>query len=199
MKLDQLITKYKNISNYAYSSNETKFNSYEMGSYINKNNIKGSIVECGVAAGANFAFMILGERQSNTGIQRKYWGFDSFQGIQLAGKNDIEQPGIPGKIKHNLYDNVELVEGWIQKSLSNDIINNIGKIAILRLDMDIYAPTKFALEKLYASVETGGVIIIDDWALLGARTACLEFLKENDIKINIKTIQNSTPIYFIKE
>ena len=65
--------------------------------------------------------------------------------------------------------------------------------------MDIYAPTKFALEKLYSSVEIGGVIIIDDWALLGARTACLEFLKENDIKINIKTIQNSTPIYFIKE
>ena len=228
MKLHELIAKYKNISNYAYSSNETKFNSYEMGVYINKNNIKGSIVECGVAAAANFAFMMLGEKESNTGIKRKYWGFDSFQGIQLAGKNDSDQPGT-GKIKHNvnvpeddllissgvtsvsknqviqnlqswnLYDNVELIEGWIQKSLSNDIVNDIGKISILRLDMDIYAPTKFALEKLYSSVEIGGVIIIDDWALLGAKTACLEFFKENDINVNIKTIENSTPIYFIKE
>ena len=37
------------------------------------------------------------------------------------------------------------------------------KIAILRLDMDLYEPTKVALEQLEPLVSPGGVILIDDY------------------------------------
>ena len=228
MELNELIAKYKSISNSAYSSNYTKLNSYEMGSLINKDKIKGNIVECGIAAGANFAFMILGEKNTNEGIKRKYFGLDSFCGIQLAGPKDDSQPGI-GAIKHDVNVNkidllkssgitshskdnvinnlsnwgvynkdIVLIEGWVQDTLTEQLIKEIGEISILRLDMDIYEPTKFALEKLYPLVSKNGIIIIDDWALLGAKTACIEYFSENNINPEIKTIKDSTPVYFVK-
>ncbi len=228
MELNELIAKYKSISNSAYSSNYTKLNSYEMGCLINKNKIEGNIVECGIAAGSNFSFMILGEKNTNEGIKRKYFGLDSFCGIQLAGPKDDSQPGI-GAITHDVnvdsselikssgitshskdnvitnlkswdvYDqDVMLIEGWVQNTLTDSLIKEIGKISILRLDMDIYEPTKFALEKLYPLVSKNGIIIIDDWALLGAKTACIEYFSENNINPEIVTIKDSTPIYFVK-
>lgn len=224
MEFKDFISKYKHIGDFAYSSNETKYNSFLMGKYVNDHNILGDIVECGVAAGSNFAFMILGTLASQIKITRTYWGFDSFQGIQLAGKKDDLQPGI-GIIQHdvnvsddkllvssgvtsvsrqtvinnlirwNLYENVNLVEGWIQNTLKVELFE---KIAILRLDMDIYAPTKFTLERLYPLVSSGGVVIIDDWALLGARTACNEYFDSIDFKPNYQKIDNSEPVFFIK-
>lgn len=227
MNINEFIIKYRDIGSVAFSTHETKYNSYNMGKYVNDNNISGDIIECGIAAGSNFAFLMLGAFASQIKIDRTFWGFDSFQGIQLAGKKDGEQPGI-GKIEHNvdveddallvssgvtsidkqtvinnltkwnLYNNVKLVEGWIQKSLTPEIVNEIKNIAILRLDMDIYAPTKFALEKLYPLVSSGGVVIIDDWGLEGARTACNEYFDSINFKPNYTKIPNSDPVYFIK-
>jgi hypothetical protein len=132
------------------------------------------------------------------------FGFDSFQGIQLGNVKDGEQPGI-GKFLHDptlpedellkssgitsysksavtqnlmkwkVFNNVKLIEGWIQNSLTSEIINDIKSIAILRLDMDMYAPTLFALEKLFPLISKNGVLIIDDYALKGCRAACDEY------------------------
>jgi len=210
-----------------YSTKETQMNSYNLGRYVVENDIEGDIIECGVAMAGNFASMILGATSLPKGERRKFWGFDSFQGIQLAGKKDTQQAGI-GNITHNTnvsYEellvssgitshskqqvqnnlnnwglnkyNVELVEGWVQNSipLINDRIN---KISILRLDMDIYHPTKFTLDIWWDKISQGGVVIIDDWALDGVRTACEEFFKEKGINPTIHTIPNSTPTYFYK-
>lgn len=212
-----------------YSTKETQKNSYNLGRYVVENNIQGDIIECGVASAGNFASMILGAISSNPlGIYRKFWGFDSFVGIQLAGKKDTQQAGI-GEITHNtdvpyedllvssgitshskenvinnltswgLLPNVqiELVEGWVQNSIP--LINDrIEKIAILRLDMDVYHPTKFCLDIWWDKITDGGVVIIDDWALDGVKTACYEFFEEKNIKPIIRTIPNSTPTYFFK-
>jgi len=169
-----------------YSTKETQKNSYNLGRYVVENNIQGDIIECGVASAGNFASMILGAISSNPlGIYRKFWGFDSFVGIQLAGKKDTQQAGI-GEITHNtdvpyedllvssgitshskenvinnltswgLLPNVqiELVEGWVQNSIP--LINDrIEKIAILRLDMDVYNPTKFCLDIWWDKITDG--------------------------------------------
>jgi|LauGreDrversion4_2_1035121.scaffolds.fasta_scaffold250998_2 O-methyltransferase len=227
MNLTEFITKYKDIGSVAFSTHETKYNSYNMGKYVSDNNIPGDIIECGVAAGSNFAFLMLGSKASTNQTNRTCWGFDSFEGIQLAGKKDTEQPGL-GKITHNvnvpdddllkssgvtsidkqtviqnltkwnLYDNVQLVEGWIQKTLTEELIKQIPSIAILRLDMDIYAPTKYALEKLFPLVSPGGVVIIDDWGLQGARSACNEYFDSIGFVPNYIKVPNSDPVYFIK-
>lgn len=215
---------YNQISHSVYSTAETQRQSYEIGDYLRNNSIEGDIVELGVAAGGNFATMLLGCREA--GLKRKGWGFDSFQGIQLAGKKDTSQPGI-GEITHNtdvpeeellvssgitvhpkqnvidnlknwgLYENVELVEGWVQHTLP-EYVDKIDKIAVLRLDMDIYYPTKIALEYLFKKVVKGGVVVIDDWALDGARLACEEYFKSIKYKPKYIGVPNSTPVYFYK-
>ena len=83
-----------------YSTKETQMNSYNLGKYVEENNIEGDIIECGVAMAGNFASMILGVNSVSNGSSRKFWGFDSFIGIQLAGKKDTLQAGI-GAITHN--------------------------------------------------------------------------------------------------
>ena len=185
------------------------------------------IVECGVAAGGNFAFMMLGALSANPSTSKTFWGYDSFEGIQLAGSNDTEQAGI-GAITHNTnvlasellvssgvtvhpIDEVnhnlskwglsqkvryKLIEGWVQNTMDS---MQPDKISVLRLDMDIYDPTIFVLRQLYDKISVGGFIIIDDWALKGVEVAVREFWEERGISPSIKTIKNSTPIYWVKE
>jgi hypothetical protein len=90
-----------------------------------------------------------------------------------------------------------LVEGWVQHTLP-EYVDKIDKIAVLRLDMDIYYPTKIALEYLFDKVVEGGVVVIDDWALDGCQTACKEFFKFKNIEPEIKDVNNSTVKYFKK-
>jgi hypothetical protein len=218
------------VSGAIYSSKETQQHSFDMGKYVSDNNIQGDVIECGVAAAGNFASMILGYLDSPNKTSKTFWGFDSFQGIQLAGKKDTVQAGI-GEITHDVNvpveellvssgitvhpkqqvisnltswqvlnspnHTVELVEGWVQNSMTKEVVDKIESISILRLDMDIYEPTKFVLEKLYPKMSNGSILIIDDWALEGARLACEEYFEENEISLELKTIENSTPVYFI--
>jgi hypothetical protein len=93
--------------------------------------------------------------------------------------------------------NIELVEGWVQNSIPV-VDDRIEKISILRLDMDVYHPTIYCLQKWWDKISDGGIVIIDDWALDGVRTACYEFFEEKGINPIIHTIENSTPTCFYK-
>ena len=215
------------IRSVCYSTIETQDHGFKSGAYVEDNGIEGDVVECGIAAGGNFAFMICGCMAINPNTNRTFWGYDSFQGIQLAGKNDTEQAGI-GAITHDvnvpvedllissgitvhpedevrnnlvkwgLWDKarIKLVSGWVQHSMEDQTPD---KIAILRLDMDIYEPTAYVLRKLYDRISKGGIVIIDDWALSGVRKAVEEFWEEIGITPEIRTIENSTPIWWVKE
>lgn len=228
MTKEQINKAYNAISGCVYSTKETQQNSFDMGKYVVENNIDGDIIECGIAAGANFATMMLGAISVDKGSNRTFIGFDSFIGIQLGNKKDTSQPGI-GAITHNTnvpdeellvssgitahskqsvidnfnkwnlnHLNIKLIDGWIQNTLPT-AIKDIKKISILRLDMDMYAPTLFALEYLFPLISKGGVIIIDDWALDGARLACEEYFEKHKIKFELLDVPNSTPKYFFKK
>jgi hypothetical protein len=86
-------TTYNKISQVLYSTLETQRNSFDLAKYVVDNDIEGDIIECGIAAGGNFATMILGAIENDNGTSRTFWGFDSFEGIQLAGKKDTQQAG----------------------------------------------------------------------------------------------------------
>lgn len=165
--------------------------------------LSGAIVECGVAAGSNFAQMI--KASIDSGINRKYYGFDSFKGIPFGIDLDVEQPGIgkmdgmdgrlestgitvhdkPGVIMNLkkwgvMNENVHLIEGWFQDTLHK---TETGYISVLRLDGDLYESTKVCLEQLYHRVQKGGLIIIDDYELAGCQKAVHDFIKKRKIKL----------------
>lgn len=54
---------------------------------------------------------------------------------------------------------VHLVKGWFADTL---LKSEVGAIALLHLDCDLYESTKYCLENLYNSVVQGGCIVIDD-------------------------------------
>ena len=177
-----------------------------------------SFVECGVAKGGCVALM-----KSIAGQNTKVFGFDSFEGMPDVTSEDIGnynksdifnalgKPGdnLSGGID-NVYNtfntlnidtkNLILVKGYFKDTLQNkEIIDNIGKIAILRLDGDWYESTKICLETLYNSVIRGGIIIIDDYGhWVGAKNATDEFRLKNNITSPL--VQTDyTEFYWIKE
>jgi hypothetical protein len=178
--------------------------------------LKGDLVELGIAMGSGIAAMKL------ACPEKTVWGYDSFQGIHLAGPNDTEQPGI-GAITHDtsgellvtsgvtvhtreqvntiLYEYLKfkeedfvLVEGWVQHTLP---VISPKKIALLRLDMDLYDPTLFALQQLWPKIVKGGVLLIDDGNLGGVVKACDDFFKSIGYEPSWRK-DSENPFYLIK-
>lgn len=178
--------------------------------------VPGDLVECGIASGSGIAAM------KKACPDKIVWGYDSFEGIQMAGPNDTEQPGI-GPITHDVTGNLlvssgvtvcsrewvesclngwgfranddfRLVEGWVQNTIP---LISPRKIALLRLDMDLYDPTIFALRAFWKKMPKKSILIIDDGNLKGVVRACDDFFKEIGYTPNwVKNTLN--PFYLIK-
>jgi hypothetical protein len=96
--------------------------------------------------------------------------------------------------------NFELIKGDVKKTIPNLIKQQPHlKISLLHLDMDIYEPTKFVLNKLFSYVVKGGIILIDDYnSVFGATKATDEFLNLNK-NLEIKKLNfYKVPSYIIK-
>lgn len=131
----------------AYSTRETVDNTKFYTDLVMDAHIPGTLVECGVARGAQLGAMQ--DQLLQRGELRYIYGFDSFEGIPLASVDDDEQPGILGPKPEVSYtdkrellrssgisahsrehvqsllnywfpgkrDNVILVKGWFQDTL----------------------------------------------------------------------------------
>ena len=155
--------------------------------------IEGDIVECGVSIGHGaLLFLLLSEY---LGIERTYYGFDSFAGFPDPVEKDEITP-ITGKgfwanppetvlkvfrdgriSEEKIRQRVRLAKGMFDETLPE----YQGKIALLHLDCDLYQSYKSALTHLYNKVVKGGVIMFDEYADArwpGARKAIDEFFAD---------------------
>jgi hypothetical protein len=99
-------------------------------------------------------------------------------------------------IKYNvLSENIRFVKGWFCDTMPK---LSIGKIAMLRLDGDMYSSTWDVLENLYHKLSIGGYLIIDDFALNGCRKAIEDFRLKYGIYDEIKAIDKMGS-YWIKK
>ncbi|CEQ21188.1 CalS11 [[Clostridium] sordellii] len=163
-------------------------------------NIPGEVLEFGVYKGASIIrFATYRELLENT-YSRKIIGFDIFgefpktdnddnnkfiQRFEEQGGNGISKEALEDFIKHKNINNIELIKGNIFDTLDEFLEKNKQiKISLLHLDLDVYKPTKFILEKLYERMVPGGIIVFDDYGTVkGATDAIDEFLKEKNKKI----------------
>ncbi|MCX6702924.1 MAG: macrocin O-methyltransferase, partial [Candidatus Wolfebacteria bacterium] len=77
-----------------------------------------------------------------------------------------------------LDDRVVFLRGWFKDTLPNAPIK---KLAVLRLDGDMYGSTMDALENLYHKLSPGGYCIIDDYSLKNCGRAVDNFREKNKI------------------
>jgi hypothetical protein len=192
-----------------YSTWQTLEITYQCAKYVINNKIEGDFVECGVACGNNLAAMAYAGRHA--------YGFDSFEGIPWAGKNDDQQPGMNSKVKgkegilessgitvHSFesveenferwgIENYTLIKGWFQNTVP--LFDAPNGISVLRLDGDLYDSTLVCLEHLYPQLSKGGILIMDDWNLAGCRKAFYDYFGDD---LHPRIIYNNGVTYWQK-
>jgi hypothetical protein len=145
--------------------------------------VRGDFIETGIWRGGACILMraIL---KAHDVVDRKIWCADSFAGLPQpdparypADRNDPHHsyPQLIADLetvksnfmKYDLLDGqVVFLKGWFKDTLSKAPIE---KLAVLRLDGDMYESTIQALNTLYDKVSAGGFVIVDDY---GAVPAC---------------------------
>jgi len=158
--------------------------------------VAGDLVETGVWRGGASIFMRAVLKAYGV-TDRRVWAADSFQGL---ARPDVKRyPQDAGDVHHSysllavsleqvqenfrryglLDDQVRFLKGWFRNTLPTAPIE---RIAVLRLDGDMYESTWEALTSLYPKLSVGGYVIIDDYKVIrGCRQAVDEYRGRLDI------------------
>jgi len=177
-----------------------------------RENIQGDFIETGVWRGGTSIFMraLLAAHDVRN---RKVYVADSFQGLPPPDedswpedKGDVHHT-VPllavseEEVKNNfrkyglLDDQVVFLKGWFKDTLPTAPIE---KLALIRLDGDMYGSTMEALMALYPKLSRGGFCVVDDYALDGCKKAVEDYRKQHAITAQIEKI-DWTGAYWRKE
>jgi O-methyltransferase len=191
---------------------ERLMNAWDLVKQAEARKLDGDIVECGVFKGGSAAVMMMASRPP-----RRVWLFDSFEGLPEPTPEDgamarhyasdrssgalapIDQCVGPLEMVEELFfqklgterSRVEIRKGWFQDTLPR-AANELGPIAVLRLDGDWYESTRVCLEHLHDHVVPGGYVIIDDYGYWeGCRRAVDEFLANRGLNVKLVPVDDS--------
>jgi O-methyltransferase len=157
--------------------------------------VPGDLIETGVWRGGASIFM-RGILAAYGVTDRRVWVADSFEGLPKPDPRYAADAGDPhhtfksllavslDDVRANfekyglLDDQVRFLKGWFRDTLP---LAPIERLAVLRLDGDMYGSTIEALEPLYPKLSRGGYLIVDDYALSGARKAVEDYRAANGI------------------
>lgn len=146
--------------------------------------------------------------------RRQVWVADSFDGLPKPDgrfqQEDGDRQWANGEelrisleqVKSNfsryglLDERVRFLPGWFKDTLP---MAPIEKLALLRLDGDMYSSTMDALVSLYPKLSVGGYVIIDDYgAIEVCRKAVEDFRTSNRIDTPLVKI-DGTGVYWRKQ
>jgi O-methyltransferase len=168
-----------------------------------KRGVAGDLIETGVWRGGATIFMravlkAYGDRE------RTVWVADSFQGLPRpdaarypADAGDPHWSFAPlavslDQVKANferyglLDERVRFLKGWFRDTLPGAPIE---RLAVMRLDGDMYESTMDALTALYPRLSVGGYVIVDDYGVVpGCKKAVEDYRAANRITEEIQTI-----------
>jgi O-methyltransferase len=169
--------------------------------------VPGDLAETGAWRGGMTIFMrALLKAYGDT--DRKVWVADSFEGLPAPKNSEdgwdlsrVRQLKVSLEdVKANferfglLDEQVEFVKGWFCDSLPKAPIE---KLAILRLDGDLYHSTMDALENLFPKVSKGGYVIIDDYFSWAAcKQAVTDYCAKHSLQPKIEEIEGRLGAYW---
>lgn len=160
------------------------------------NRVPGDLIETGVWRGGA-CIMMRAVLEAYRVKDRRVWLADSFEGLPAPNPelypadanerfHEYKELSVPiEEVKNNFrkYDlldgQVVFLKGWFKDTLSSAPIN---KLALLRLDGDLYESTITPLEELYDKVSVGGFIIVDDYHVVkGCKQAIQDFFSSRNL------------------
>lgn len=169
---------------------------------VRADNVPGDVAETGVWRGGATIFM-RGYLEAWEMGDRLVWVADSFEGLPVPTRTedagyDFSASKVPilsislEEVRENfrrydlLDDQVRFLEGWFSDTLASSAIE---RLALLRLDGDLYESTMDALTALYDRVSPGGFVIVDDYGdFEPCKRAVDEFREARSIRDPIQTI-----------
>ncbi len=188
-------------------------NVYRLLRAVVEDKIPGDFVETGVWRGGAsiFAAAVLKVLKQS---KRHVILCDSFQGWPEGsaslhsgdvGWNHITYAAVPDHIVARnfqqfglLSDHVIFAKGFFNVSLPVLAEKVVKKIAVLRLDGDLYSSTADVLYNLYERVSVGGYVIVDDWKGFPAKEAVEDFFAVHKISATVIPI-DAMSVYWKKE
>ncbi len=174
---------------------------------IMEQDVPGDFIETGVWRGGACIFMRANLKAWGD-TSRTVWLADSFEGLPApnvkdfpadAGDTFYKQSGLSvgeAAVRHNferynlLDDQVKFLVGWFKDTLPTAPVD---KLALLRLDGDLYESTWQAIEALYPKLSPGGFCIVDDYGTLPtqAQAAVHDYRKQHGITDEIVDIDGN--------
>lgn len=181
--------------------------------YIVRNDIPGSLVECGVYRGGSM--MAIARTLRNLQEEgRDLYLYDTFEGMPQPTQYDKNLYGSDAQEQFRYlkegsdrsrwqqafleevrkimeltgYDQelVHYVKGKVEETIPG---NCPERIALLRLDTDWYTSTKHELVHLFPLLSTGGVLIIDDYGhWRGCKKAVDEYFEAHNVNMLLQRI-----------
>ncbi len=169
---------------------------------ILRRKVPGDLIEAGVWRGGATIFMraIL---QAYKVQDRNVWVADSFEGLPKAdpalnltnsfstGDMAVSLPEVQRNFaRYGLLDGqVHFLKGFFKDTLPQA---PIGRLAVLRIDADLYESTMDAMNYLYPKLSVGGYIILDDYVNLPDSTrATDDYRKQRGITEPIQVIDHN--------
>lgn len=164
--------------------------------------IEGDFIETGVWRGGASIFATgvlraLGQRD------RTIWVADSFKGLPPPKGEEYPADANCQLFTHEylsvsrenvqrafelfglMDENVRFIEGYFEDTLK---VAPVEKLAIARLDGDMYSSTICALDALYPKISKGGYLIIDDYGLEQCSKAVTDFRNAHGITSPLQRI-----------
>jgi len=174
-----------------------------------QNSIPGDVIETGVWRGGSTIFMRAILKAYNV-VDRRVWVADSFQGLPPPDENLYPQDA--GDVHHTidelkisleqvkanfesyglLDDQVKFLKGWFKDTLP---LAPIDRLALIRLDGDMYESTMDALKALYPKLSVGGYLIVDDYCISSCAKAVHDYRAQHGITEEIIPI-DGTGVYW---
>jgi hypothetical protein len=169
---------------------------------IRRDKVAGDLAETGAWRGGA-CILMRGYLAAWDIADRTVWVCDSFEGLPQSSlpedlAYDFSASSVPilavtlEEVQENfqrydlLDEQVRFLKGWFRDTLPTAPIE---RLALLRLDGDLYESTLDALNALYHKVVPGGFVIVDDYGdLEPCRSAVDEFRRKHAIRDRIESI-----------
>lgn len=174
--------------------------------------VPGDLIETGVWRGGAAIFM-RAVLKAHGVTDRRVWAADSFEGLPApdpakypadAGDrlHEFKELAVPlEEVKANfaryglLDEQVRFLKGWFRDALPRAPID---RLALIRLDGDMYESTTDALASLYPKLSEGGYLIVDDYGCYAScRQAVHDYRAAHAVADEIREI-DWTGVYWQK-